>query len=219
MTGRDASFRWRRRSLVLAAKLGVIASRTTVVSLLLAVPLSACTNDDAASYPPSASPTSPLPGTEIPTTPTSARSDIQPPPSLMAYMSKDGFLEIPRWDDRPLAESVKQEYPWTNPRWAPFNRCLVENGAGRADLTDEGARLTQHDIDGILAELNQAGPFLRSERSGPVIETTEEVEAFASCAVFLELDNTSLQQHLSPGDPRDEAPDVPAELRGGHNHG
>lgn len=134
-----------------------------------------------------------------------SEAELPPPPPVgLAYMDKSGFLSIPVWDDRHISDEAKDNDPWVNPRWAPFNRCMNEAGGyGVADAQT----LKQDDIDGIQERINADGPFLERTAGGPSLRMTPGLASFLECAAAtLEVGNEELGAILLPGDPTGEMP-------------
>lgn len=122
---------------------------------------------------------------------------VQPPPSFSVLLGKDGFLESPRWDDRDISAAERDADPWVNPRWAPFNRCLVDRGLGIADKQV----LTQGDIDAMVKRINADGPFAYREGGRWQFRTSAALDRWVSCVWILETTDAEVQPLLIPGDP------------------
>lgn len=146
--------------------------------------------------------TKPTPANQTPVF--ESTSEAPPPPYLFRFVEADGYVSLPRWDDRQLSQEEKDANPWINPRWAPFNRCMVAAGLGLPDKST----LLQHDIDAIIASVNESGPFLRRNEAGglEVIES-EVLAAYAACfEATLAVLPDDLADILEPGDPTGENP-------------
>ena len=142
--------------------------------------------------------------TVAPAVPSATATPPAGPPRLLAYVEADGYIASRIWDDRQLSAEEKAANPWINPRWAPFNRCLITYGYGDPDLSV----LYQADVDAIVDELNDEGSFLRrNERGGLEVVTAPALEAYADCfEKTLAVLPEELASILEPGDPTGEMP-------------
>lgn len=96
------------------------------------------------------------------------------------FTNSAGFFEVPPYDDRDTSKAERDIEPLRDPRWPAFVACVQQHGVGTAHSAEQG-RITQEDIDAIVAEINQSGHFYsRGEyRQSP------EGDAFLSCEHLL----------------------------------
>lgn len=102
------------------------------------------------------------------------------PPSETRWMDKDGFLNAPQWDDRNLSPEEKAADPVHDPRWPALVRCTDAEGFGAGLPAPE--EFVQADLDALVEEINQGGPFVFREDSGRQYRGTPASDAFTQCA-------------------------------------
>lgn len=151
------------------------------------------------------------PGAPVPTsivtgtTATAPDKVVLPPGRIVSWLDKQGRIEMPVFDDRHVSDEIRAAYPWTNPRWAPFNRCLQAGNYGIA-----GPILSQAQAQQSLDSINAEGPFTARGQDGAlVIVESPGLAVFSGCSYILELDQSALAPLLKPGDPTGEMPIIP----------
>lgn len=102
-----------------------------------------------------------------------------PLPNRSAFITEEGFLRLPQFDDRHISEEEKAQNPWRDSAWAPFIRCMQEDGFGTYIVDPDVT--TQADINQLVYEVNQYGPFYRQTTRGFEYQPTPASDAFLRC--------------------------------------
>lgn len=102
------------------------------------------------------------------------------PPDEMRWMDKDGFIAVGPYDDRNLTPEEKASDPLVDPRWSDFVECM--DAAGFGDNLPLPDVFRQDDLDRLVEAINEGGPFLEINASGPRYIGTPASDAFMHCA-------------------------------------
>lgn len=102
------------------------------------------------------------------------------PPDEMRWMDKDGFIAVGPYDDRNLKPEEKAADPLVDPRWPDFVECM--DAAGFGDNLPAPDLFRQDDLDRLVEAINEGGPFLEIDASGPRYIGTPASDAFMHCA-------------------------------------